>query len=155
MVSPVDLGTMGLTVCLGLQAWDQACGFLATPPRPPSAGRQALDVCSSHPRGPGKGPAPAPHGAPEGGAHVHTVPLSVADPVLWNMALQRAVLLAGLLVEVASKSSENVVGDLSQGGMGARKFPVPRCSPRGASPFDRQGSPLPWPQRHGQCPLLG
>ncbi|XP_040501513.1 uncharacterized protein C1orf159 homolog isoform X1 [Ursus americanus] len=41
-----------------------------------------LDVCSSHPRGP--------------------------DPVFWNMALQRAVLLAGLLVEVASKSSESV-----------------------------------------------
>ncbi|XP_040501517.1 uncharacterized protein C1orf159 homolog isoform X6 [Ursus maritimus] len=30
------------------------------------------------------------------------------DPVFWNMALQRAVLLAGLLVEVASKSSESV-----------------------------------------------
>ncbi|GAB5574420.1 uncharacterized protein C1orf159 isoform X7 [Prionailurus iriomotensis] len=58
------------------------CGFLATPPCPLSTGRQALDVCSSHPRRP--------------------------DPALWDMELQRAVLLAGLLVEVASKSSESV-----------------------------------------------
>ncbi|XP_042807161.1 uncharacterized protein C1orf159 homolog isoform X3 [Panthera leo] len=57
------------------------CGFLATPPCPLSTGRQALDVCSSHPRRP--------------------------DPALWDMELQRAVLLAGLLVEVASKSSES------------------------------------------------
>ncbi|XP_029802882.1 uncharacterized protein C1orf159 homolog isoform X1 [Suricata suricatta] len=58
------------------------CGLLAPPPRPLSAGRRALDVCGSHPRGP--------------------------DPALWSMALQRAVLLAGLLVEVASKSSESM-----------------------------------------------
>ncbi|EPY87985.1 hypothetical protein CB1_000203022 [Camelus ferus] len=44
----------------------------------------------------------------EGDICAHTVP-SPADPVLRNMVPQRAILLAGLLVEVASKSSESVV----------------------------------------------
>nr|XP_035966055.1 uncharacterized protein C1orf159 homolog isoform X3 [Halichoerus grypus] len=55
--------------------------FLSSPALPAKPWAPPLDVCSSHPRGP--------------------------DPVFWNMALQRAVLLAGLLVEVASKTSES------------------------------------------------
>ncbi|XP_077747858.1 uncharacterized protein C1orf159 homolog isoform X8 [Canis aureus] len=56
--------------------------FHSSPALPAKHWAPTLDVCSSHPRGP--------------------------DPMFWNMALQRAILLAGLLVEVASKSSESV-----------------------------------------------
>ncbi|XP_070111402.1 uncharacterized protein C1orf159 homolog isoform X10 [Equus caballus] len=65
----------------GLRGSGADSWFLAGLPRQRSPAREDLDVCSSRPGGP--------------------------DPVLQNMALQRAVLLAGLLVEVASKSSDS------------------------------------------------
>nr|XP_025712020.1 uncharacterized protein C1orf159 homolog isoform X5 [Callorhinus ursinus] len=78
----------GFPACRPLRPGTRDLRFLSSPALPAKPWAPPLDVCSSHPRGP--------------------VPLSVADPVFWNMALQRAVLLAGLLVEVASKSSESV-----------------------------------------------
>ncbi|XP_044625345.1 uncharacterized protein C1orf159 homolog isoform X16 [Equus asinus] len=65
----------------GLRGSGADSWFLAGLPRQRSPASEDLDVCSSRPGGP--------------------------DPVLQNMALQRAVLLAGLLVEVASKSSDS------------------------------------------------
>ncbi|CAK7317674.1 Uncharacterized protein C1orf159 [Vulpes lagopus] len=89
--------------------------FHSSPALPAKHWAPTLDVCSSHPRGP--------------------------DPMFWNMALQRAILLAGLLVEVASKSSESV----STGVSGS------------SSPSDREthlqkGPPPPPPPRAGQQP---
>lgn len=52
---------------------------------------------------------PQPCPALAGGTCGHTAPLSLTDPALRDMALQRAVLLAGLLVEVASRSSGTAV----------------------------------------------
>ncbi|XP_073759651.1 uncharacterized protein C1orf159 homolog isoform X14 [Callorhinus ursinus] len=72
----------GFPACRPLRPGTRDLRFLSSPALPAKPWAPPLDVCSSHPRGP--------------------------DPVFWNMALQRAVLLAGLLVEVASKSSESV-----------------------------------------------
>ncbi|XP_032251693.1 uncharacterized protein C1orf159 homolog isoform X3 [Phoca vitulina] len=71
----------GFPACRPLRPGTRDLRFLSSPALPAKPWAPPLDVCSSHPRG--------------------------SDPVFWNMALQRAVLLAGLLVEVASKSSES------------------------------------------------
>ncbi|XP_077930070.1 uncharacterized protein C1orf159 homolog isoform X4 [Halichoerus grypus] len=71
----------GFPACRPLRPGTRDLRFLSSPALPAKPWAPPLDVCSSHPRGP--------------------------DPVFWNMALQRAVLLAGLLVEVASKTSES------------------------------------------------
>ncbi|XP_036163498.1 uncharacterized protein C1orf159 homolog isoform X1 [Myotis myotis] len=60
-------------------------------------GCEELDACSSRSVGPGQ----VPRARPAARA------LSAADPARWDMALPRAVLLAGLLAEVASKSSDS------------------------------------------------
>uniref|UniRef100_A0A8D1D8X0 Uncharacterized protein n=1 Tax=Sus scrofa TaxID=9823 RepID=A0A8D1D8X0_PIG len=80
---------------------------LGSPHRPLITGGRGLDVSGPCAGGPGKGPpAPPPPSVPAW----RTAPgpastPSLADPAPWNMALPRAVLLAGLLVEVASKAS--------------------------------------------------
>nr|XP_019567677.1 PREDICTED: uncharacterized protein C1orf159 homolog isoform X3 [Rhinolophus sinicus] len=56
--------------------------------------------------GPGPGGGAGPWRWGRRGMTVAPGSLSVADPALRNMTLQRAVLLAGLLAEVAGKSSE-------------------------------------------------
>lgn len=90
----------GLTWHLGLQASDLAVSLLAAQrttagTRLQGAGCLQLTLCGARP-----GPPPPP-GSP--------APPSAADPAPWDMALQRALLLAGLLVEVASKSSDSTV----------------------------------------------
>lgn len=92
------------------------------------------------------------------GMTVAPVSLSVADPALRNMTLQRAVLLAGLLAEVAGKSSETAVGALSnhrRGCLEVKSEPLFHAGPlpRGSHPPPSEVS-LPGPRdadpAHGQ-----
>lgn len=135
---------------------------LGSPHRPLITGGRGLDVSGPCAGGPGKGPpAPPPTSVPAW----RTAPgpastPSLADPAPWNMALPRAVLLAGLLVEVASKASGSVVspGPVA-GGLGS--FPgASHPSASGATlalapaalTVPMSGSERPCLWRHQLCP---